>query len=89
MMPGMTNIQRELMTPADVATLFRVDPKTVTRWEKSGRIVVATRTPGNHRRYFRDEMLELFSNPTGSGTGQRCDKCTYLYGSPGHKKACG
>ena len=25
-----------LLTPAEVATMFRVDPKTVTRWAKSG-----------------------------------------------------
>ena len=26
----------ELLTPAEVAALFRVDPKTVTRWAKAG-----------------------------------------------------
>ena len=27
-----------LLTPGEVAALFRVDPKTVTRWAASGRI---------------------------------------------------
>jgi predicted site-specific integrase-resolvase len=27
-----------LMVPAEVAALFGVDPKTVTRWAKSGRL---------------------------------------------------
>jgi excisionase family DNA binding protein len=39
-----------LMTPAEVAALFRVDVKTVARWAAAGRIP-AVRTPGGHRRY--------------------------------------
>ncbi|HET8582175.1 MAG TPA: helix-turn-helix domain-containing protein, partial [Jatrophihabitans sp.] len=27
-----------LLTPSEVATLFRVDPKTVTRWAKAGKL---------------------------------------------------
>ena len=27
-----------MLTPAEVAALFRVDPKTVTRWAAAGRI---------------------------------------------------
>src|SRR5262249_58425519 len=38
-----------LLTPGEVAALFRVDPKTVTRWAASGRIS-SIRTPGGHRR---------------------------------------
>ena len=34
-----------LLTPGEVAALFRVDPKTVTRWAASGRIT-SIRTPG-------------------------------------------
>jgi len=37
-----------LLTPGEVASLFRVDPKTVTRWAASGRIT-SIRTPGGHR----------------------------------------
>ena len=39
-----------LLTPSEVATLFRVDPKTVTRWAKAGKLT-SIRTLGGHRRY--------------------------------------
>lgn len=45
-----------LLTPAEVAALFRVDPKTVTRWAKAGRIS-SIRTLGGHRRYRESEVL--------------------------------
>jgi excisionase family DNA binding protein len=35
----------DLMTPGEVAKIFRVDPKTVTRWAQAGRLT-STRTPG-------------------------------------------
>ena len=38
-----------LLTPAEVAALFRVDPKTVTRWAKAGKLS-STRALGGHRR---------------------------------------
>ena len=38
-----------LLTPAEVATMFRVDPKTVTRWAKAGKLT-SIRTLGGHRR---------------------------------------
>ena len=47
-----------LLTPGEVATLFRVDPKTVTRWAASGRIS-SIRTPGGHRRFREAEVREL------------------------------
>jgi excisionase family DNA binding protein len=47
-----------LMTPAEVAAVFKVDPKTVTRWAKAGRIT-AIRTLGGHRRYRKSEVQHL------------------------------
>ena len=47
-----------LLTPAEVATMFRVDPKTVTRWAKAGKLS-AIRTLGGHRRYRESEVREL------------------------------
>jgi excisionase family DNA binding protein len=47
-----------LLTPAEVAGLFGVDPRTVTRWATSGRLT-PVRTPGGHRRYRRSEVLAL------------------------------
>lgn len=39
-----------LLTPAEVATLFRVTPKTVTRWAEAGKLPVV-KTLGGHRRF--------------------------------------
>ena len=50
-----------LLTPAEVAALFRVDPKTVTRWARAGKIS-AIRTLGGHRRFREAEVLELLGN---------------------------
>lgn len=47
-----------LLTPAEVASLFRVDPKTVTRWAKAGKLT-SIRTLGGHRRYRADEVYAL------------------------------
>jgi excisionase family DNA binding protein len=43
-----------LLTPGEVAVMFRVDPKTVTRWAAAGRIG-SIRTPGVHRRFRESE----------------------------------
>ena len=50
-----------LLTPAEVAALFRVDPKTVTRWARAGKIS-AIRTLGGHRRVREAEVLERLGN---------------------------
>jgi len=53
--------QREqLLTPAEVAKLFRVDPKTVTRWAKGGKLS-SIRTLGGHRRYRKEEIDRALS----------------------------
>jgi excisionase family DNA binding protein len=44
-----------LLTPAEVAALFRVNPKTVTRWARAGKIT-AIRTLGGHRRFRASEI---------------------------------
>lgn len=48
----------QLLTPSEVAKLFRVDPKTVTRWAKAGKLS-SIRTLGGHRRYRADEVRRL------------------------------
>ena len=55
-----------LLTPAEVASLFRVDPKTVTRWAKAGKLT-AIRTLGGHRRYRQSEVQSLLNSNTGKG----------------------
>jgi excisionase family DNA binding protein len=52
-----------LLTPGEVAALFRVDPKTVTRWAASGRIT-SIRTPGGHRRFRESEVRALLRGET-------------------------
>ena len=50
----------ELLTPAEVAQLFRVSPKTVTRWARAGKLT-AMRTLGGHRRFRATEVREFLS----------------------------
>jgi excisionase family DNA binding protein len=38
--------------------MFRVDPKTVTRWAKAGKIT-SIRTLGGHRRYREAEVRAI------------------------------
>jgi excisionase family DNA binding protein len=45
----------ELLTPGEVATMFRVNAKTVTRWARAGKIS-AVRTLGGHRRFQATEI---------------------------------
>lgn len=51
-----------LMTPGEVAVLFRVDAKTVTRWAAAGRLA-SIRTPGGHRRFRSSEVHALLEFP--------------------------
>jgi len=53
--------QENLLTPAEVAALFRVDPKTVTRWAKAGKLT-SIRTLGGHRRYKESEVKTLLKS---------------------------
>ncbi|MFW5415071.1 helix-turn-helix domain-containing protein [Nocardiopsis sp. CNT-189] len=55
-----------LLTPAEVAQIFRVDPKTVTRWAKAGKLT-AIRTLGGHRRYPADQFERLLSVEQAGG----------------------
>jgi excisionase family DNA binding protein len=59
--------QEKLLTPAEVAALFRVDPKTVTRWAKAGKLT-AIRTLGGHRRYKESEVKALLKSITPSAS---------------------
>ncbi len=50
-----------LLTPSEVAAMFRVNPKTVTRWARSGKIS-AIRTLGGHRRFRASEIRQFLSD---------------------------
>lgn len=62
-MPEVTPFSPEdtLLTPAEVATQFRVDPKTVTRWAQAGKLR-SFRTLGGHRRYSAVQVRALLSS---------------------------
>ncbi len=57
--------QEILLTPSEVAALFRVDPKTVTRWAKAGKLT-SIRTLGGHRRYKESEVTALLKSIPGA-----------------------
>ena len=59
-MSNRTTDAEPLLTPAEVATMFRVDPKTVTRWAKAGKLT-SIRTLGGHRRYREGEVRALLA----------------------------
>ena len=46
------------MTPAEAAAVLHVDANTLARWSTAGKLT-AVRTPGGHRRYLTDEVIEL------------------------------
>jgi excisionase family DNA binding protein len=62
-----TGNAERLLTPGEVAALFRVDPKTVTRWASAGRIG-SIRTPGGHRRFRESEVREMLADLTSEAT---------------------
>ena len=69
-----------LLTPSEVAAMFRVNPKTVTRWARAGKIS-AIRTLGGHRRFRASEIRHFLDNvedrphlrPASVGLGRRSD----------------
>jgi len=62
--------QENLLTPAEVATLFRVDPKTVTRWAKAGKLT-SIKTLGGHRRYKESEVKALLKSISSNSTSNQ------------------
>jgi excisionase family DNA binding protein len=58
--PPTSEEHEELLTPSEVAAMFRVNPKTVTRWARSGKIS-AIRTLGGHRRFHKSEITRILA----------------------------
>jgi len=75
---GQSSESEQLLTPSEVAALFRVDPKTVTRWAKAGKLN-SIRTLGGHRRYRASEVHALLDaqSPTSHASAS-----TYPQGLP-------
>jgi excisionase family DNA binding protein len=61
----MSNEDR-ILTPADVANMFRVDPKTVTRYAKDGKLPYFT-TLGGHRRFYYADVVAAIAASTRRG----------------------
>jgi excisionase family DNA binding protein len=53
-----------LLTPSEVAKQFRVNPKTVTRWARAGKLH-PIRTLGGHRRFRASEIRRCLDHGTG------------------------
>ena len=51
----------QLLTPAEVAALFRVSAKTVTMWSRKGKLR-SIRTLGGHRRFLETEVRALLND---------------------------
>lgn len=64
---GEMSDQEVLLTPKEVAALFKVDPKTVTRWAKAGKLT-SIRTLGGHRRYKESEVKALLNAVPGANS---------------------
>jgi excisionase family DNA binding protein len=77
-----------LLTTAEVATRFRVDSKTVTRWANAGKLE-SVRTLGGHRRFYASQVRALLAGVPGAQPAGRCPKCTYLFTSATHLRKCG
>jgi excisionase family DNA binding protein len=64
----------DLLKPWEVARLFRVDAKTVSRWQQEGKLD-AIRTPGGHRRFRKSEVMAYFARgdeDAQSATSEGC-----------------
>lgn len=58
-----------LLYPHEVAAMFRVDAKTVTKWARAGKLTVV-RTLGGHRRYRESEVIALLVASTSVEGGE-------------------
>ena len=58
LVPWASEREDRLLKPSEAAAVFGVDPKTMTRWAKAGKIR-SVRTIGGHRRYDAAELRAL------------------------------
>jgi hypothetical protein len=70
----------DVLTPGEVAALFRVDPKTVTRWAHAGRFPqtdpitgepVVIRTLGGHHRFRYGTIRRILAGEISLGQDGR------------------
>jgi excisionase family DNA binding protein len=58
-----------LLSVADVAAMFSVDPKTVTKWADRGKVEYI-RTPGGHRKFPPGQFKKLLTPRRGKWQAQ-------------------
>lgn len=51
----------DILTPGEVALLFRADPRTVNRWAREG-LLPYFRTPGGQKRFRRSEIMAFIES---------------------------
>lgn len=56
-----------VLTPSEVGKLFRVNPKTVTRWARAGKLH-PIRALGGHRRFAASEIQRCLREQTDDET---------------------
>ena len=54
-------VDGELLSTMEAAAVLGVHPRTIERWSREGKIPVAGKTAGGHRRYKREELLDCFN----------------------------
>ena len=54
------NDDDKLLTTAECAAIFRVDPKTVSRWALAGKLP-PVKTPGGHNRFRQSDVRALLA----------------------------
>lgn len=64
----------ELLKPFEVANLFRVDAKTVSRWQQEGKLS-AIRTPGGHRRFRKSEIMAWLTRGDADAQSAASEGC--------------
>lgn len=69
----------DVMSTHEVAALFRVDPKTVVRWEENGLLFSDFRTLGGHRRYFRSKVEAARKDAGDRAARDRINRMTGEY----------
>jgi len=75
-MPGLPDVER-MLRPREVAVLFKVDPKTVTRWAKTGKLTPVV-LPSGHRRYRASDVEGLINSTSRrirATTQHVCPRC--------------
>lgn len=76
----------QLLTPAEIAALFRVDPETLTRWAKLGKLR-AISTLGSHRRYRETDVRAALAD-VGPGLSWDPRRCTCESAARTHVTGC-